>query len=169
MQVAELHEEREKLIEAIGVFVEKERLIAPLAARIFATLIINGSRGTTFEQLVNDLGASKSTIFTHLNTLEAQQKISYYTKCGDRKRYYYITPGYISRKIKVYTDDWKKERVLQKKILEYKRKYNESELNEPLSIKEHEIIIDFLTQFIAGFEKLDEKYQKIIEKKTIQI
>ena len=69
----------------MGVHIETREQLAPLAARIIATLVLKGKKGETFENLVCELNASKSTIFTHLTTLQASNRITYYTKSGDRK------------------------------------------------------------------------------------
>jgi DNA-binding transcriptional regulator GbsR (MarR family) len=124
-----------------------------------ATLILNGSQGTTFEQMVNDLEASKSTICTHLNALEGQQKISYFTKCGDRKRYYLMAPGYVSRKIDSQLSQWQKEQVLQEQILLYKNNYNKLFPDIPLTTTIHEDVLTFLSQSIQFLEQLSPKFQ----------
>lgn len=155
----ELKEQKKKLIELLGVYFEREKLVAPLAARILSTLILNGSQGTTFEQLVNDLEASKSTICTHLNALEGQQKISYFTKCGDRKRYYFMAPGYVSRKIDLLLSQWQRERTLQEQILVYKRNYNKQFPGLPLTTTIHEDVLSFLSQSIHFLEQLSPKFQ----------
>jgi len=169
MQAAQLKTQKKKLIESLGVYFEQEKLIAPLAARIIATLIVNGSQGTTFEQLVTDLEASKSTVCTHLNALEAQQRISYFTKCGDRKRYYAMAPGYISRKINTTLSMWHKEKELQKQLLSYKQDYNKSNSENSLPTTIHENVIDFLTQSISFFEEMAVKFQTKEQQHNLEI
>ena len=44
--------------------------------------------------MVTILCASKSTISTHLNHLQDLNKIEYFTKTGDRKKYFIINKGY---------------------------------------------------------------------------
>lgn len=159
MQAQPLLIQKKKLIESLGVYFEQDKLVAPLAARILATLVVNGHRGTTFEQLVNDLEASKSTVCTHLNALEAQQRICYFTKCGDRKRYYAMAPGYISRKINATLSMWQKEKELQKQLLSYKQNYNNENPDSAIPTDIHESVIDFLTQSITFFEDMAAKFQ----------
>lgn len=158
MELVELLEQKKKLIELLGVHFEQEKLVAPVAARILATLIINGSKGTTFEQLVIDLEAGKSTVCTHLNALEAQQRISYFTKCGDRKRYYCMAPGYVSRKIDSLITQWRQEKVLQEKVLEYKNNYNHVHAEEPLTTTIHENVLDFFGHSIPFLEEIASRY-----------
>ena len=73
--------ERKNLIEELGVHLEGDHL-APLAARILATLILSGKKGVTFEELVNELNAGKSTVSTHLDHLQNTNRVTYFTKPG---------------------------------------------------------------------------------------
>lgn len=85
----DIKKEREEIIELYGNYFEKLYNISPLAARILGTLIIDGCKtGLTFESLVEKLSASKSSISTNLNLLLKMEKISYFTKTGDRKKYF---------------------------------------------------------------------------------
>src|SRR5690554_7773476 len=96
--------------------------MAPVAARILGTLILTGKQGITFENLVCELGASKSTISTHLTTLQATNRITYYTKSGDRKKYSSFIPKLL---IKSMEDMWelgKRGRDLHLEILESNQK-----------------------------------------------
>ncbi|OYX24100.1 MAG: transcriptional regulator, partial [Flavobacteriales bacterium 32-35-8] len=81
-------QQRSALIEKLGILLETKDQLAPVAARIKAYIILKGKSGTTFEDLVADLCASKSTISTHLNHLLDLKKIVYFTKLGDRKKYF---------------------------------------------------------------------------------
>ncbi|HRP91051.1 MAG TPA: ArsR family transcriptional regulator [Edaphocola sp.] len=158
-----LIEKKRMLVESLGIYLEMNRLVAPLAARIMATLIINGEYGTSFEQLIKDLEASKSTISTHLTNLESQQIISFYTKCGDRKRYYIMKPGYISRKINQLIEQWRAEINIHKKVLEYKLAFNKN-CNTPeemVSITFHEQSIKFLADTIEYLTQQIKEFQKI--------
>lgn len=152
--MTKLEKKRSELIELLGVFVEQERSIAPLAARIYSSLIINGREGTTFEQLVNSLNASKSSISTHLNTLVAQKAIIYFTKRGDRKRYYRVTPGYIHRKIDKYIFQWEQEIRLQKSIIDFKKHFINDNQNIEADLEVHNEILEFLTVSVDTFTKL---------------
>src|SRR5690606_18841559 len=82
--------QKSALIEKLGVSIEQKEQLAPVAARIMAYIVLKGKSGTTFEDLTHDLCASKSTISTHLNHLYDLKKIDYFTKLGDRKKYFII-------------------------------------------------------------------------------
>ena len=60
MELEALNEEKQLLIERLGVHIEKKDNIPPLAARIVSTLILTGKKGCTFEELVTNLQASKT-------------------------------------------------------------------------------------------------------------
>lgn len=150
-----LEKRKKDLIEKLGVYIEVERKVPPIAARILATLIINGCKGTTFDQLVTDLEASKSTISTHLSNLELQNSIIYFTKCGDRKRYYTIKPGYITRKIRSLSEQWSREIELQKEIISYKNDFNRAQHKDEnhLPVAFHEQSLHFLESTLEYLEK----------------
>lgn len=163
----ELKIRKTEIVEKLGVYFEQEKNAPPLAARIFATLISTGNKGVTFEQLVSDLEASKSTISTHLTNLEYNNAITYFTKSGDRKRYYILKPGYIVRKIDSQINQWKTEIAIQKEILEYKKVYNKENKDDHLSTAFHELLLDFLEESVQYMEKQLDIYQ-IKEESIIQ-
>jgi DNA-binding transcriptional regulator GbsR (MarR family) len=84
-----IQKENNELREMFGDHFEKLYNIPPLAARIIGVLILDGCKsGLTFESLVETMGASKSSISTNLNLLLKMEKITYFTICGDRKKYF---------------------------------------------------------------------------------
>jgi DNA-binding transcriptional regulator GbsR (MarR family) len=84
-----IQKEKNEIREMFGDHFEKLYNIPPLAARIIGVLIIDGCKsGLTFESLVETMGASKSSISTNLNLLLKMEKITYFTICGDRKKYF---------------------------------------------------------------------------------
>ena len=91
--MSEIQREKEELIEMFGVHFESLYNLPPLGARILGTLIIDCCRtGMTFEELVERMGASKSSVSTNLNLLLKLGKINYYTLPGDRKKYFKPSP-----------------------------------------------------------------------------
>ncbi|QEC51584.1 GbsR/MarR family transcriptional regulator [Anseongella ginsenosidimutans] len=85
-------QDKELLIEEFGQYIETEDKLPPLAARILAHLVIDNHKGITFEEMVELLKASKSSVFTNLNILLHKGRITYYTLPGDRKKYYTVSP-----------------------------------------------------------------------------
>ncbi|MCV9933816.1 hypothetical protein OIU80_16150 [Flavobacterium sp. LS1R47] len=85
--------EREELIELFGIHFESVYNMAPLCSRILGLLIVEAYKdGLTFEQIVEKMGASKSSVSTNLNFLLKIGKIDYYTLHGDRKKYFRPPP-----------------------------------------------------------------------------
>ena len=105
------HKEREEIIEMFGIHFESVFDISPLAGRILGMLIVDGCRtGLTFENLVEKLGASKSSISTNLNLLLKMEKITYFTIAGDRKKYY--KPAPLSDRFSNYLKMLKSEQLI---------------------------------------------------------
>jgi len=157
MKKERLEEEKKELIEQLGVQLETENL-APVAARIFATLILNGKQGATFEQLVNDLHASKSTVSAHLEHLQSTNKVTYFTKPGDRKRYFIITPDLMFNVIEEMVRKWESQKRIHEKVLEYKQKHNEYARDEQdeiqFDLEFHKDYLTFLHEATAAIQKL---------------
>lgn len=154
---------KETLIEKLGVHIENKEQIAPLAARIISYLILKGKKGATFERLVCDLKASKSTIFTHLTTLQALQRISYYTKPGDRKKYFIISPDSLVNSIDEMVDMWYKEHELHLEVTKYKKEVNATlseDSDERFDIEFHTIYLEYLDQVTKLMQDLRSKLLK---------
>ena len=160
MNEKELEQQKSELIEQLGVQLECDNL-APLAARIFATLILTGKEGITFEQLVSDLNASKSSVSSHLVNLQTSQKVRYITKPGDRKRYFIIHPNLMVNVIDEMTSKWETEKELHQKVLNYKKEYNkkaEEELKFDLEFQQD--FLTFLEEATSAIQKFKSKIQK---------
>src|SRR5690606_12096873 len=82
---------KHELTETLGLHLEGEHKLPPLAARIYAILILTAQEGLSYEDCQEKLGASKSSTSTSLNLLLNMGIISYFTKHGDRKRYFTAT------------------------------------------------------------------------------
>jgi DNA-binding transcriptional regulator GbsR (MarR family) len=119
--MSDLEKDREELVELFGVFFESTHLLPPLGARILANLIVD-SRGNhiTFDELVERMGASKSSVSTNLNLLVKLGKITYFTLPGDRKKYYKPTP--FSERFDNYLKMIALEKVLVEKMTAYRDK-----------------------------------------------
>lgn len=157
--------EKQDLVERLGVFMEQKEQIAPVAARILSYIVLTGKTGTTFDDLVNVLCASKSTISTHLNHLADLKRVVYFTKTGDRKKYYTINEGSIIQNIDSMMDSWVVQKELHQEIKNYKHKINSQ--NEDGSLKFdlefHDDYIQFLEEVTNSVSTLR---TKIIEKNT---
>ena len=162
MNAQELLKKKKQLVEDLGVLMEKENL-APLAARIMATLILSGKRGVTFDELVCDLHAGKSSISTHLDHLQQSSRVKYFTKPGDRKRYFIINPDLLIKVIDEMVNKWEKEKQIHSEIKEYKKNCNALAREEDGYLFDLEFQEDFLTfleEITAAVKKFKTKTLK---------
>lgn len=151
----DLETQRKNLVEELGVHLEGNNL-APLAARIFSTLILSGKKGVTFEELVKGLQAGKSSISTHLDHLQNTNRVTYFTKPGDRKRYFVIDPNLVLNVVDEMINKWEKEKKLHQKIKEYKEQCNceaEKENGFEFDLEFQEDYLTFLEEASTAVKK----------------
>lgn len=160
-----MRNDKEDLVERLGVFMEQKEQLAPVAARILSYIILTGKAGTTFDDLVRDLCASKSTISTHLNHLADLKRILYFTKTGDRKKYYTINEDSIIQSIDAMTESWILQKELHLEIREYKEKTNQlkNDYTSKFNLDFHDTYIKFLDEVTKAVSTLK---SRILEKNT---
>ncbi|TYB75951.1 transcriptional regulator [Bizionia saleffrena] len=150
-------DKKSELVEKLGVHMENTEHLAPVAARILAYIILTGKVGTTFEDLVLRLCASKSTISTHLHHLQDLSKIQYFTKVGDRKKYFVINPDKILQKIDDMLSTWCEEKQLHVEVKSYKESINALEQITPaetFDLSFHNDYIQFIDEASASMRQL---------------
>lgn len=155
----EICKQKQGLIEKLGVAIEQKDQLAPVAARILAYIILTGKVGTTFEDLVSKLCASKSTISTHLNHLADLKKVLYFTKPGDRKKYYTINHDNILQNIEEMLASWNSQKELHLEIKAYKEEANRlrNEETSKFELDFHDDYIEFLEEATQSISKLKSK------------
>ena len=164
-------EKKMELVEKLGVHFEHSYRLAPLAARILSYVVLNGSSGTTFEELVDNLCASKSTISTHLNHLQGIKRIVYFTKSGDRKKYFVMNKDSLILSIDEMIQSWEKLRELHVEIKNYKLSLEDSEASEETSkfVSEfHDNYIKFVDDVTQLISELKEKIIEMQKQKLNQ-
>lgn len=119
-------EVKKRLIEDLGVHFENMYQIPPLAARLYASLVLTEQEGLTFEDCQLRRGASKSSISSALNLLLKMEIISYFTKPGDRKRYFKVSESgtFFLNKLKERLKLFQAEKEIIYKINDYHEQYN---------------------------------------------
>ena len=119
-------ESKRVLIEELGIHFEGEYSLPPLAARIFANLVVIDEDGLTFEDCLIKRGASKSSISTSINLLLQREFISYFTKPGDRKKYFRIAEkdAFFLKKLEQADKKLKEEINIIKKVNIYNKEFN---------------------------------------------
>jgi len=93
---------KEELVEELGLHFETLYHLPPLAARIYAILILNGYSGLTFKELMTLTEGSKSSVSTSINLLIQTDKVEYFTKAGDRKRYFKNKKNHLKLRLSNY-------------------------------------------------------------------
>lgn len=157
MKKEELDKEKDRLTEELGVIMEKKYKLAPIGARILSTLILSGRQGLTFEELVQQLQASKSTVSTNLEFLQNINRIEYFTIPGDRKRYFKLNPNFTVEVIDEMIKGWETEKAVNQEILQYKEKRNVYNQDHDLPLFDLEFqknLLVFLEETTAAFKKL---------------
>ncbi|MEO6348599.1 MAG: transcriptional regulator [Aquaticitalea sp.] len=153
-----------RLVEKLGIHFENKDNLAPVGARILSYIILTGKQGTTFEDLVSNLCASKSTVSTHLNHLQDLNKVEYYTKTGDRKKYFIINNDTMVQGILELMNQWEEQKQLHMEIMDFKIDANKAlDEDTKFNLDFHKGYIEFLDEATQSISKLR---NKIIEKNT---
>lgn len=157
----QLLKEKQNLVEKLGVIIEKRDQLPPVASRIISYVILNGKGGTTFDNLVINLCASKSTISTHLNHLVDLKQLEYFTKQGDRKKYYIVSKCRILTHMDNMIVNWTSEKEMHKEMKSYKKKANEliTDDTEKFNLEFHNNYISFLNEVTKSVLKLKQNYR----------
>jgi DNA-binding transcriptional regulator GbsR (MarR family) len=164
MMKENLNKTKCRLVEKLGIHFENRDKLAPVEARILSYIILTGKQGTTFEDLVSNLSASKSTVSTHITHLQDLKKVEYFTKTGDRKKYFVINNDTMLQSITELMDQWAEQKQLHVEIMDFKINANESlDEDTQFNLEFHEGYIDFLDEATQSISKLR---TKIIEKNT---
>lgn len=150
--------EKQKLIEEAGMHFEKTQNLSPLASRIYAIMILSPEEGHTFDEIMQITEASKSSVSTQLNLLMQTKKVDYFTKSGDRKRYFRASRKYLHNTLKEYLDNISEEIKMVDKII----KFNTTNNSEKFE-KDGHIPKMFLDYLQAQKENLETTIQRVTE------
>lgn len=112
---------QKELIEEIGLQLETRLQISPLAARIYALLTLSSYNGITFEEIREVIGSSKSSTSVNINVLLQLKYIEYYTKSGDRKRYFKVSKYYKLISLELYYQSLENDIKMVDKINTYNK------------------------------------------------
>ncbi|MDC8001176.1 ArsR family transcriptional regulator [Aequorivita todarodis] len=150
-----ISKEHSSLIEEIGIVIEERAGLPPLAARIYATLILASDDGFTFEDISEIHQASKSAVSNSLSVLVKLEYIEYFTKPGERKRYIKASKFYVKTAIEKYSQLFEKEVKVVRKINEFNKKHNPEKFKNEQSAAI--LYQEYLTRLSEGFRrKMDE-------------
>jgi DNA-binding transcriptional regulator GbsR (MarR family) len=135
--------EKTQLIEEVGLHLEGRHKLTPLASRIYAIMILSSKEGFSFEEIMTITKASKSSVSTNISLLVQLNYVEFYTKSGDRKRYFRGTNNYLKLTLQEYLLAIEKELKLVKKINQFNNKHN------PTKFVENESMGIFFQEYLA--------------------
>ena len=145
---------KKELVEKFGLFMERQDNLPPIAARIFASLFVHKGEETTFDYLVTFLSASKSTISTNIQLLSNRGMLTFYTKPGDRKKYFILSPESLLARVDENIVQYRTEYQIVKEILDFRDEIHETDVDP--TIKKHYPYLDFLSNSLSLLETLKE-------------
>lgn len=148
---------KEELIESLGIHFENLYHLPPLATRLYALLILTGKDGLTFEELIEATEASKSSVSTSITLLLQTEKIEYFTKAGDRKRYFRKKTNYLKTRLSNYLDQINKELKLFESTCMYMSERNVK------SYEEHQKITNIYKTYLESTKAIMENTLKELE------
>lgn len=154
-----IRKREEQLIEHQGAFYERYHNMSPIEARIFSLLLINGKRGTSFEQIVEKVAASKSTVSTNVKKLIEGDKILSFTERGDRKRYFIVNPVHFISSLNKELIRVQDELVINEEMISFKQEANlhiEKEEEKYQIVCQPSVYQDYLKESIellSGFKQ----------------
>ncbi len=126
--------EQTQLIEEIGIGIEERLKLSPLASRIYALLILSSYDGLTFEEIREIIQASKSSISVNINLLTQLDYLTFYTKPGDRKRYFKLAKYSSLLSLEIYHQAIFKEMKMIVEINAYNKKYHPEKFTNEKSL-----------------------------------
>lgn len=155
---------KKQLVEEIGVYFEKAHQLPPMATRLHALLLLGSRSGHSFDEIVELSDSSKSTVSTNLNLLLNNGSIEYFTKTGDRKRYFRLSQNYLKLRLEKYKNQLSEELKLLHKIEEYNSEHNKEKYEK------HKEFGTIYTNYLQNqYKNLEDTIQKMnqIERKFI--
>lgn len=149
--------EKKDLVEELGLFVQERHKLPPLAARIYSILVLSSNEGYSFEQLMGITQSSKSSISTNLKLLISLKFVDYYTRTGNRKRFFHSTGSYVKNMLNEHVDSVYKELRIANKVNTFNKNYN------PAKFKEKGYMgIIFQTYLETQKQNLEDTLEKIV-------
>ena len=138
------------LFEDMVPHFEKRLHLAPLTAKVYSLLMFDYSgSGVSFEEIVEILHASKSSVSHSIQVLLQSKYISYFNRMHDRKRYFKVNPEYSEQRFNEIVLFLKKEKNIIEKLIAHKASLN---VENPLFDTKINIYNTMLCNNIASIE-----------------
>lgn len=113
--------------DLVRFYIENQHL-APLAAKIHAYLIFDFERkGVTFDELVEVLASSKSSVSANLNILLNLGLVSDINRIDERRRYFMLNRDYMKNHFQLIIDKMQQELTILNNLEAF---YNSLEMKE---------------------------------------
>lgn len=130
--------------------------LSPLTAQIYTYIMFNNNRdGVTFDELVERLNASKSSVSTSLNLLISNNQIEHFNKIDERKRFFRLNPNYMTLRLQIIRDVLEREHALSLRLVKF---VDEGTLKANNCNKKMELYIDHLEK---GKNHMTETIEKL--------
>ena len=104
--------------------------LSPLESRIYSFLLLCPKPGHTFDEIVENSESSKSSVSTALNRLLDLGKIEFFTKEGERKRYFKLSKNYLESNLRKTQKMIMAELDIFKKVQEFSDKKGSIEIEK---------------------------------------
>ncbi|MHC5309042.1 GbsR/MarR family transcriptional regulator [Myroides sp. LJL116] len=96
---------------------EQVHRLSPLTAQIYTYItFVNNKDGVTFDELVENLQTSKSSVSTSLNLLLSNNLVEQFNKINERKRFFRLNSNYITERLTFIRDILIREKELNTKL-----------------------------------------------------
>ena len=151
---------KDELIETLGVHLEVENNLPPLAARIYAILVLTNEDGLTFDDCLEKRGAGKISVSTSLNLLLNMGIVTYFTKPGDRRRYFTLAERktFFLSKLEESLKRIEKEKEIFALVQNYFKNNNPKKYEE--SKAKTGVYLNYITKHETLLKEQIEKYQE---------
>lgn len=157
-----MDEDKRLLIRDFSNYFETTQKFPPLTSKIYSYLLLDcEKKGVTFDELVEVLNASKSSVSNSLNFLTQLKYIEYFTKLDERKRLYRIVPDNIVLRLQSIQEMLNNEKELTQRLMDYKLKRHKdpkepSVLKAGIYIEHIELAVNQLTETINKLKSLNQ-------------
>jgi len=155
--------ERTALLQMMEELFRRLHHLSPMAAKILSVLAIEGSvHGLTFEDLIERLQASKSTISTNINLLLDKELIYYVMK--EKKRRKYFKPFPFDKCFEEFLGLIRYEKDFTMRFQQYMKAQNE---NEHLFTEERIHKLGLFLDYLSQIEHLTQDFLKKLKQEEI--
>ena len=132
--------------------------LPPLAARIYAYLTFDfDNAGVTFDEFVEVLKASKSSVSSNLQLLQTNGYLKVINKIDERKRFFILNPDYVTIRFNNLIENLEKEKENLESLKDFRRTQEPNENSENYITK----LNIYISLLKTNIENLSETLQKL--------